>query len=1281
MRRELPLSPRKNLLLRAYALSILACAQATTASQAGPSTDPKPNAPAVFAALPLSFEQNFGQAGSADAQYLAHGSAFGIALSQQGALLTLGTGQERGPDGQLLALDRIRILLQGARADPAPRAEHALPGRVNYVIGNDPLKWRTDVATYGKVRYAGVYRGVDLVYYGNQGHLEYDFEVAPGANPAVIGLRFEGARHLSLDPQGNLRIDAAGRRIAFDRPVAYQVDGGKRRAIAASYRLAGDRVRFELGTYDHTRTLVIDPVLTYLTYLGGSNTDVIGAAVPQSGQTAGQALAIDASGNVYVTGYTASTDFPQQSPFAPPTAKQNPAAFWPWAFISKLSADGRTLLYSTYVGGSVRDFGQAIAADAHGNVFIVGWTESNDFPVTAGAFQTLCAPNYTNSPTAFPSCAPAASQNAFIAKFSQANGHLLAATFLGGTASQDSANSVAVDAAGNVYVTGNTIAGQNVPAGTPGRNETLGFPTTANALLATPTYPTSLVSFDDDAFVSVLDPTLSTLLYSTLFGDTQIYNFPNPQYHGPTVGTAVTVDSAGNFYAGGWTTDGYLPTTGGALIPTASGCGKLSPGTTALSGRCGFVTKFSPLSSAGGPAQVYGTYLGGELPASGSFTNQITGIVADSSGNAYVTGFTDSPGFPSTSGAYQATCDGYNAVTNPANIYCSAAFVAKLNSAGTTLLASTYYGCVTCSGDAIASIGAIVLDGAGKVYITGIGATALAEVRAIGAGADGAPNHPFVARFDASLSTLEFATLFGIGGAGQISPGGLAVDTAGNIFLAGNTNVPVTSAATVGAAQPIPGGGSSDGWIAKISGVDVSGYTIPWFTKYPGYVSRFVLLNTGTTPGTYSINVLAEAGNVAVVNPNFASGAIPPKSQLVINASDLVPSLAPRPRAAAQITIGAADPNVSGIYNLVQPATGSITNTPLLPGIDFSSTTSVLEAPFLTTAANYSSDFVFSNTSHTAVTAQVTLLSTVGNAVVPNLSTFAIPAQSELVISAGSFVSGYAVPSGPSTAAAVFSFNAPEGYVKGTYKIVNVASGAVGTSELVNPQNSTASPSVLVAPWFTTFPNYSSNFVLTNHGNQAATVTVSVLTEQGNTANLGATNFTLPANSQTVLPASKIVSSFTGATRGTAIFTIAGPANSFEGLYQVINLATGAMSNTPMVRPSASAATSPFLLPWFTTYPGYVSRFVFVNRSTQNAPFTIQILPEVGNTFAQTSTTGVIPARSMYVLDASSVVTSFSAATRAGAVFQINAPDAEIDAIYNVVNPSSGVISNTLLTH
>jgi hypothetical protein len=277
--------------------------------------------------LPLNFERNQGQA-PGEVQFLAHGPTYAIDITEQGVALTLG----RGPRASE-SMQPVRLRVQGANRASIPRAEDPLPGRVNYFIGNDPAKWRTNIATYGKVRYAAVYPGIDLVYYGTQGKLEYDFTVAPGAAPETIALGFEGARRLSVDERGDLKIRTRDREIAFRRPVAYQVNrDGQHAPVTAEYRLRGNRVRFEVGAYDHSKQLIIDPVLSYFSYLGGSGYDVAGVATPTGSpfNTSGQAAAIDSAGDLYVTGYTESTTFPVTAAYetAPARVRHQIRAGW-----------------------------------------------------------------------------------------------------------------------------------------------------------------------------------------------------------------------------------------------------------------------------------------------------------------------------------------------------------------------------------------------------------------------------------------------------------------------------------------------------------------------------------------------------------------------------------------------------------------------------------------------------------------------------------------------------------------------------------------------------------------------------------------------------------------------------------------------------------------------------------------------------------------------------------------------------------------------------------------
>lgn len=787
-------------------------------SLAGPTAaqPPASSQRARISALPLNFEPNRGQAGS-EVQFLAHGPGYAIALTGQGAELSLGKATAAAE-----SVDVIRLRVLGERHEMKPTAEEPLPGRTNYYIGSNRSKWLSNVPTYGKVRYAGVYPGVDLVYYGTQGKLEYDFAVAPGADSQAIGLSFEGAERLRVDAQGGLKIRVQSREIAFERPVAYQQIGARRVHVQASYQLSGNTLHFKVGAYDRSQRLIIDPVLSYFSYLGGSSYDVVGALTPTAGppanSTGSQAAAVDAAGDLYVTGQTTSTDFPTQAAFAPPPAKLG-GCCTSWAFVTKFAADARSLIFSTYIGGSLGyDYGYGIAVDASGNAFVVGQTDNDDFPVTASAYQKLCSPNYTNSPTAFSSCTGSVGggsgpPSAFVSKLSP-SGVLLDSTFLGGTATQSAAYAVAVDGAGWPYVAGWTYPAEYIPAGCPSYNQQDGFPTTAGAVVTAYTFTcggNNNVNLNlQDAFVSVFDPTLSTLVYSTLLGDARPYAQGTIVHS--SYGTAVAVDAAGNFYLAGWTSSGYLAVTTGAVQTSPASCvALLGNGDNNLSGNCGFVAKFSPVGGANPPTLTYSTYLGHMPNCCGS--QFISGIAVDVAGDAYIAGFASEGGFPITAGAYQSNC-----AVNGSGTCASLEFVAELNPSGTQLLHSTYFGDLTGNADSVTATGPMALDASGNVYISGTGANLLPQVNALGSdNGGGGAIAPFVAEFDPTLSTLKFSSLLGTGGQSNISVDGLALDTTGNIYLAGNVNAPLTSAATAGAFQSSYRGGQSDGFVAKIA--------------------------------------------------------------------------------------------------------------------------------------------------------------------------------------------------------------------------------------------------------------------------------------------------------------------------------------------------------------------------------------------------------------------------------------------------------------------------------
>src|SRR2546425_1545635 len=336
----------------------------------------------AYGKLPLHFEANRGQTHE-DVRFLARGPGYSLYLTAGEAVLVL---TKPNPDTKRDAHSTperlntqareapvvVRMSLMGAAPKPRVSGLEELPGKANHFIGNDPAKWQTNVPTYAKVQYRDAYPGIDVVYYGNQRQLEYDFVVAPGAGPQRIVLDFKGVERLEIDAQGELVMHAAGGAIRQHKPVIHQDIDGMRREIAGAYVMkSAHQVAFQVAAYDKTRPLVIDPVLSYSSYLGGSGGDE------------GWGIAVDTLGNAYVTGSTSSTNFPTNL-----GAFQTALAGGSDAFVTKLDATGSALLYSTYLGGSGGDGGMfRIAVDSLGNAYVAGHTASTDFPVTVGAFQ------------------------------------------------------------------------------------------------------------------------------------------------------------------------------------------------------------------------------------------------------------------------------------------------------------------------------------------------------------------------------------------------------------------------------------------------------------------------------------------------------------------------------------------------------------------------------------------------------------------------------------------------------------------------------------------------------------------------------------------------------------------------------------------------------------------------------------------------------------------------------------------------------------------------------
>ena len=404
--------------------------------------------PASYRTLPLRFEP---AAGPPDAprSFVARGGGYRLALTADEALIAATPALPRAA---------VRVKLIGADAGAPATTPEPLPGKSNYLIGNDPARWRTNVPTYQRIGYRDVYPGVDVVYYGSQGQLEYDFVVAPGADPGRIRMAVEGADSATLDAGGDLVLQAGGGELRLRKPVLYQEAEGGRREVAGGFLLANNpqsairnpnaiEVSFQIGAYDASKPLVIDPViLNYSTTFSGG------------GEEEAWGIAVDPAGNAYVAGWTTSVNFPTASPLQAGNAGGTYDAF-----VAKLSPSG-TVLYSTYLGGNAWDFGFGIAVDASGNAYVSGFTHSTNFPTTPGAFQTAYRGSLADCPD--PQCG-----HAFVAKLNPTGSALVYSTYLGGGGgAPDAAFGIAVDSSGSAYVAGWT-ASPDFPV-TPGAVQT-----------------------------------------------------------------------------------------------------------------------------------------------------------------------------------------------------------------------------------------------------------------------------------------------------------------------------------------------------------------------------------------------------------------------------------------------------------------------------------------------------------------------------------------------------------------------------------------------------------------------------------------------------------------------------------------------------------------------------------------------------------------------------------------------------------------------------------------
>lgn len=542
--------------------------------------------------LPIAFERNQGQL---PPKYVFHFHRDGAdaLFSRDGIDFSL-----NGDGARPIHLD-----FAGAHST-GPEASGMLPGHTNYLLGNQPSAWFRNIPLYGAVEYRNLYPGISVRFYGNGEELEHDFVVKPGADPREIRIRANGMKRMTRLANGDLRLDSPSGALVLRKPVAYQLSGDQKQSVAAEFRVAKDTVRFEVGDYDHSRDLVIDPVYVFSTYIGGTGTDVI------------TSVTTDSAGNILLTGNTSSTDFPIQGPVQSSVKGTD-------AFITKLDPTGETLIYSTYLGGTNQDSPSSIVTDSSGNAIIGGVSQSSDFP-NAGS---ISSPNCQINQDCY-----------FVASITPDGSKLNYSGMIGGSEGEYTNGidgRVAVDASGNAYLAGVT--------GDPNFQITAGTLTTAE-----PGY------YASEMFVLKVDPT-GKLIYSTLVPGNAASD-PLQVYNNEFLTSGISVDNSGNVTAVGWAGLG-VPTTAGVVSPSFP-----NPSVNVSSPQAGFVLQLNATASAINYASYLpGTDVAGALAVDKNGKLWIAGSTTETtlpvSANAYQK-------TPST-GSYSGPFSGYIMELNP----------------------------------------------------------------------------------------------------------------------------------------------------------------------------------------------------------------------------------------------------------------------------------------------------------------------------------------------------------------------------------------------------------------------------------------------------------------------------------------------------------------------------------------------------------------------------------------------------------------------------------------
>jgi hypothetical protein len=920
----------------------------------------QPDARSILGQLPLIFEANQGQADSR-VKFLARGTGYSLFLDETSAVLTMQTARS-APNQQY-----VRMKLVGANSAAATAGTNPLPGKSNYILGNDPHRWHTGIPQFAGVRYQSVYPGIDLVFYGKEGRLEYDFKVAPRADPSQAELQFEGANKLKLsggdliltgEDEGGLRLQA---------PHIYQRDGDRQMPVAGRFVLrAGNRVAFEIGSYDRSRELIIDPVLDFSTYFGGSGTET------------SPSVAVNGNGNIYIVGTTQgspASSFPDaatapQTLIGPLTLTTSSPAH---IFVAEINPFTSTVLYETFIGGSGSDSSIGISVDGQGDAFVVGNTTSTDFPTQGEYYQQLSEAKSTQ-------CASITCTSVFVSELNPQGSSLTYSSYLSGNGN-DQASGMAIDLNGDVFVTGTTTSA-DTPAGTDA------FPASAVAYQTSSKIPGSL-----QFFVTELNTRISGsggITYSTYFGGTT--PVPPATCAPPAscnVGGGVAVDAIGNIYFDGTTNfynsgsgaygngngtsdfpilNAYQPcldTPPPTVLPVLEQCS-----TPTLFATDAFVAKINPNAVQTGAAQLlFSTYLGG------SGNDSAAGIAIDSgAANIYLTGSTNSPSSPATGGfVFPTSTAPYDSCLNNTNAPLSTspclsggttntdAYVARLGNptlatGGTpNFVPLTYLTYLGGSGND-SGLAIAVLDATNS---------SLADV--VVTGATSSTNFPYTASpiqsallgpqnaFFAQIDTTTVTGQTGVGsyvtyccepatGAGGVDRGtGIAVDSSLNSYFVGDTT---SSTFTTFNPVQVTLKGARNAFVAKLGPATdlcitcVVPVISPVGTVGAGnqVTTTFTVANEGPDPATF----VTVTGSVSNNDATFMSGTAGSGTCGAPAQNSVTCQIQTLQSGASSLVDFIVVPNQGGVYSVNATVSANLSNT---------STSNVATATF--TAAGY----------------------------------------------------------------------------------------------------------------------------------------------------------------------------------------------------------------------------------------------------------------------------------------------------------------------------------------